>query len=61
MVSTPRYLSYMHMVKIHQQYLENWWCGGAGNNRTDIKWPKMAQNAHVVKIFEMLQCPYQVC
>ena len=44
MVPTPRYLLYMHMVKIHQQYLEHltdWWCSGAGNNRIDIKWPKM--------------------
>ena len=44
MVSTPRYLPYMHMVKIHQQYLEHlpyWWCSGAGNNRIDINWPKM--------------------
>ena len=44
MVWTPRYLSYMNMVKIHQQCLEHlpyWWCSGMGNNRIDIKWPKM--------------------
>ena len=30
--------------QIHQQYLEHlpyWCCGGAGNNRIDINWPKM--------------------
>ncbi|OEU05880.1 hypothetical protein FRACYDRAFT_257664 [Fragilariopsis cylindrus CCMP1102] len=49
MVSTPRFqhpdtFPYMHMVKIHQQCLKHlpyWWCGRAGNNRIDIKWPKM--------------------
>ena len=44
MVSTPRYLPYMYMVKINQQYLEqltDWWCGEAGNNKIDIKWPKI--------------------
>ena len=49
MVWTPRYLPYMHMIKTHQLYLEHlpyWWCDGAGNNRIDIKWPKihMLQN-----------------
>ena len=42
-VSTPRYLPYMHMVNIQQQSLEHlpyWQCGGAGDNRIDIKWPK---------------------
>ena len=44
MVWTPRYLPYMHMVKIHQQCLEHltyWWCSGAGNNRIDMQLPKM--------------------
>jgi hypothetical protein len=32
-----------------------WW-GGEQYNRH-----KMAQNAHIAKIFEMIQGPYQVC
>ena len=44
MVLTPICLPYMNMVKINQQYLEHlpyWWCGWVGNNRIDIKYPKM--------------------